>query len=139
MKSILLAFAALSIIGQIQHAYWMFDYVSNLKTDTRIFGKVVNQRQLQTVVNCIIIANAILFLILLNMHNWAIAAVVTEALINCYYVFCSYEEKYKEFDLRTKQSRDMLKEKRMKLIGAYFVSLLIPVCIYIFTYLYTIA
>lgn len=139
MKTILLAFAALSIISQIPHAFWMIDYVSNLKTDTRIFGKTVNQKLIQTVVFCLIIANAILFLVLLNLHTYAVIAVVVEALINCYYVFCSYEEKYKEFDLRTKHSREILKEKRMKLVGAYFVSILIPVCIYIFTYLYTIA
>lgn len=131
MKYILLTFAALSIASQIPHAYWVIDYVSSLKESGSIGRFKFNPKAVQNSLFCLIIANAILFCVLLELHVWALAGVIIEVVINEYYVYCSYEDKYSR---RNSNKED----KTRKLVGAYFIGLLIPVCIYVFTWLYTI-
>ena len=131
MKTALLVFAILSIASQIPHAYWVVDYVSNLPDRSRIGTFSLNPKAIQNAVFCLIIANAILFCVLLGLHNWALAGVIIEVIINTYYVYCSYEDKYR----RRNTSRE---DKPRKLAGAYFIGGLIPVCIYVFTWLYTV-
>lgn len=122
MKYFILAFAILSIISQLPHAYWTISYTSNIEGKLSI---------IQNIVFCLIIATSILVLVFMELHKWALIGAIVETLINVYYVHCSYEEKYS----RANANRS---RKHRELIGAYFIGVLIPTCIYVFSYLYTV-
>ena len=119
MKYFILAFAILSILSQLPHAYWTIKYTSNIEGKLSI---------IQNVVFCVIIATSILVLVFMKLHKWALIGALVETLINVYYVHCSYEEKYARANAN--KSR-----KKRELIGSYFIGVLIPTCIYIFSYL----
>lgn len=126
MKYFLLFAAILSVLSQLPHAYWMIDYVSNIPDKYKIPLRII-----QNVVFCMIISASIIVLVYLELHIWAAAAVFIEIAINFYYTYCSFEEKY----IRTK-SENIIRKKR-ELVGSYFLGVLIPLCIFVFSWLYT--
>lgn len=120
MKYLLLTFAILSIASQIPHSFWYVDYISNLEG---------HWKRIQNIVFCAIIATAILVCVLMGLHVWAAVGVLVESVINIYYVHSSYADLYKD----GRKNRD---DRKRKLVGAYFLAVLIPLCVYLFSYLY---
>lgn len=133
MKTTILLFAVLSIIANYPHTYWALDYISNVKEKFkfRVKGTEFSPKKIQNVIFCLIISTSILFLVLTNKEFWAMAACVVEMVINAFYVHSSYEERYKRIKDEKKKEA-----KPRQLKGAYFFAILMPFCIYVFSYLY---
>jgi len=134
MKIAILIMAAMVTIANYPHTYWVIDYTSNVKEKFMLFNRWhINPRALQNYVFCAIISTAILVCVFLEKHAWALSGCAIEVLINCYYVYCAYEEKY----LRQKKDDPLpMKRKFRSLVGAYFMAVLYPACIYAFSYFY---
>lgn len=132
MKYFILMFAILSVLSQLPHAYWTINYTSNIEGNFKTRGGVIYVSFIQNIVFCMIIATSILILVFMELHRWALIGAIIETLINVYYVHCSYSEKYSRKNSNTDS-------KKRQLVGAYFLGCLIPACIYVFSYLYTIA
>ena len=134
LKIGILVMAAVVTAANYPHTYWVIDYTSNVKQKFMLFDKwKINPRAVQNYIFCAVISTAIMFLVFLKLHWWAFGGCTIEVMINCYYVYCAYEEKY----LRNKDESAMTRKKR-SLVGAYFLAFLFPACIYLFSYLYTI-
>jgi len=148
MKTTMLFFAAMSIIAQWPHNFWAIDYISNVKEKFKVWDVwEVSPKNIQNYIFCMIISSAIMFLIFLNLIWYAVAGCIIEILINCYYVHCSYEEKYlRVSDQQSKALPDSsrklggtspkLTRKRRSLVGAYFFAVLYPTCIIVFSFIY---
>lgn len=131
LKTTMLFAACASIIANYPHTYWAIDYISNVKEKFKVLDTwQVSPKNIQNYIFCVIISSAIMFLVFLGLIWFAIAGCVIEIMINCYYVHCSYEEKY----LRVKD--DQLERKRRKLKGAYFFAVIYPTCIIVFSLIY---
>ena len=137
MKEVILSFAILSILVNYPHTYWALDYVSQVKEKFTLWeslgGYTISPKSIQTYLFCIILSTAILFLVIMELTLVAGAFCVIEIIINSYYVYCSYEEKY----LRHGSDENAQKRKFRSLFGAYSFGILIPVLIYTFSHLYT--
>lgn len=130
LQNTMLFFACASIIANYPHTYWAIDYISNVKESFMILGRwEVNPKAVQNYIFCVIISTAIMFLIFLELTNYAIAGCALEIVINCYYVYCSYEEKYS-------RSTDNNVRKHRKLVGAYFFAVVYPTAIITFSLIY---
>ena len=134
MELTLLLFAGLSVLVNYPHTYWAMDYVSNVKERAVVFGYEVSPKVIQNYIFCTILSTSIMCMVVLKLDNWAAAACIVEIVINTYYVYCSFEEKYKT--VRASKSGKMNPKKLRGMIGAYFFGALIPVCIFVFSYLY---
>lgn len=134
MKTALLAFAALSILSQIPHAFYVVKIGSNLK-EGKIWGRSwLTPKNLQAAIFSIIIANAIMFTVLLGMHWVAAIWAVIEMGINRIYVKHSMEAKHLR---RTKAQNGQKKPvERFEWIAANTMAVLIPFCIYAFSLMY---
>ena len=140
MKYFILGFAILSVLSQLPHAYWTINYTSNIRGVIKGRYGTISVSVVQNIVFCMIIATSILILVFMKLHAWALIGAIVETLINIYYVHCSYEELYQlPPDRRmTREMNEILREKKRKLVGSYFIAILIPTCIYVFSYLYTV-
>lgn len=126
MKTALLAFATLSILSQIPHAFYVVKIGSNLKDGF--------YKDTQAAIFSIIIANAIMFTVLLGMHYVAIFWAVIEMVINRIYVKHSMEQRHLR---RTKAAGGGKKPiERFEWIAANTMAVLIPFCIYAFSFMY---
>ena len=140
MKTVLLGFAIFSIISQIPCTDYVVKLGSNLRDKTWSFWFMKNipsAKRIQAGVFSIIISNAIMFTVLLGMHWIALVWMIVEIAIACLYVHDSMIRRHS--DRRRKRAEDEEEKDRInrnELIAGYSMAVLIPVCIYAFSFMY---
>ena len=112
MNTLWITLTVLSILSQIPHAYWSIERYSK-----------IDQRWLaisQNIAFCSIISIGILGFVLEGLHLYALGGALVEVIINFYY----YNEQKPNTKFLDKVKKDWL---------AYFLAVLIPMTIYIFS------
>jgi hypothetical protein len=116
LKTLYLILAVAAIASQIPHAYWSIDRYN--KVSPLWLGK------LQNVLFCGIISVGIFAFAYDGKHLYALGGAVVEILINLYY----YSNQFK-------QMQDPFKKHWL----AYFLGVLLPLTIYVFSYHYAVS
>ena len=131
MKISLLIFAILTIAFQMPHTDYVVKLGSNLNDRDWSFWKwkkIPSAKRIQSGGFSLIVANAIMFTVLLKMHWVALFWMAVEITFGCIYVYASMERR-----LKNKTMRDPQPIERK---AGYFMSILLPFCIYLFSFLY---
>lgn len=143
MKTALLIFSILSIAAQVPHAFYVIKIGSSLsekpwfvdkKSDKKKWMKLIHSRNIQATVFSLIIANAIMFTVLLGMHYVAVFWMLVEWVINGTYVKHSLEAKFLR-RTRTEDDEEKITEK-VERFAAHLIAYLTPFCILAFTWMY---
>lgn len=112
MNILWITLTILAILSQLPHAYWSIEKYSQIE-----------QRWLaiaQNIAFCSIISVGILGFVLEGLHLYAFGGAIVEVIINMYY----YDKQNPRTNFRDKFKKDWL---------AYFLAILIPMTIFIFS------
>ena len=112
MQSVWIRLTAASILSQIPHAYWSIDQFSQIDNKPIKIG--------QNIVFCSIISIGILGFVLEGRHGLAFGGAIVEIIVNYYY----YDNQFKQ-----RRWTDRIKANWL----AYFLAVLIPMSIFIFS------
>lgn len=104
-----------SIISQIPHAYWAINHFSQIEINWL--------KHVQNVVFCGIISIGIFGFVMIGKHWYAFFGAVVEIIINLYY----YNNQF------TGRGQSQLWDKFKKNWLAYFMAVLIPMMIFVFS------
>lgn len=115
MNALWITLTVLAIFSQVPHAYWSIMRYSQIEVEA--------MKVLQAIAFCMIISVGILCYVLIGKHEYALGGAVVEIIVNLYY----YNHQFKGKGLKT------MREKLAKHWLAYFLALLLPLCIYFFS------
>jgi hypothetical protein len=113
MKTLFLILSILAIFSQVPHAFWSIERYNKVKPEWLAL--------VQNIVFCAIISVGIMAFVLVEKHYYALAGAVVEIVINIYY----YSNQFKNI-------QDPIKKHWL----AYFLAVLIPITIFVFSYQY---
>jgi hypothetical protein len=116
MKTLYLILAIAAIVSQIPHAYWSIERYNRINP--------IWLGRLQNVIFCGIISIGIFAFAYDGKHLYALAGAVVEIAINMYY----YANQFKRLS-------NPVREHWL----AYFLAVLIPITIYVFSYHYAVS
>ena len=116
MKTLWITLTALSILSQIPHAYWSINQFSQIKQKGIKVG--------QNIAFCGIISVGILGFVLEGLHWFAFGGAVVEIIINFYY----YDNQFSQRRTLDRITKNWL---------AYFLAVLMPMSIFIFSSMIT--
>lgn len=135
MKISLLIFAIFTIGFQMPHTDYVVKLGSNLNDkDWKFkflwwtFRKIPSAKRIQSGGFSLIVANAIMFTVLLEMHWVALLWMIVEVVLGCTYVYAAM--KRRERDGRSRNP------ERVEWFAGYFIACLLPFCIYSFSFMY---
>lgn len=114
MQNFWIALTTLSILSQIPHAYWSINQFSQIEQAWL--------KTSQNVAFCLIISVAILGFVLEGRHDLALGGAIVEMIINYYY----YDNQFRQ----GKWYKRILNRENWV---AYFLAVLIPISIFIFS------
>jgi peptidoglycan biosynthesis protein MviN/MurJ (putative lipid II flippase) len=112
MTYLWITLTTLSILSQIPHAYWSINKYSQIEQQWLAIA--------QNIAFCSIISLGILGFVLEGLHWYAFGGAVVEIIINFYY----YDKQAPRTSFKDKFRKDWL---------AYFLAVLIPMTIFIFS------
>lgn len=131
IRTALLGFAILSIVSQVPCTDYVVKLGSNLSDKTWKWGRFKNlpsAKRIHAAINSLIVANAIMFTVLLKMHWVAAGWCVIEIYIAWMYVWAANDRKLKNGNFKNPD----LPEK----VAGYSMAVLNPISIYSFTFMY---
>jgi hypothetical protein len=124
MKSAYLTFEILCMLVQVIHSYQLFAYASNLPQQARIWAGLIF---------CLIVDCSIVFATVDAVWWWTISGSLILVVINVLYTYNTTED-FRELDQRRSENRRLVAKRRQ--VVSYFIGILNPVLLLIFSLLY---
>lgn len=124
MKSAYLTFEILCMTVQVIHSYQLFAYSSNLPSKPKLFAGSIF---------CLIVDCSIIFATVDEVWWWTVSGSLILVVINILYTYNTTED-FRELDQRKKENRQLVAKRRQ--VVSYFIGILNPVLLLIFSLLY---